>query len=1037
MHRHSDSSLLDGIGRQYQYIDQAVKWGQEALAITDHGVLTGCLEHYEECLRRNVKPILGTELYFQPDVSDEENKKANHLVLHAKNWKGWQNLIRISSQAWRQAKRVPISYKPIADYNLLKQYSEGIICTTACMSSYSNQLILQGDATGAFREIKKLQEIYGEDLFVEWMPHDLDEIRILNKELVGVTNELSLPMIATVDAHYPYEGWHDTQDIMLMVSTGQSFDKRAKREDAGEDVYKFECESLWLMPEEEVRSLFAQHHPELPEFMIDESIKNTMELANRVSTFEVSKENKMPKVEVDANQYIIDVCNERMDELFGENPPEEYLERLEYEYEVMKGMNVLDYMYIIADAIKWAKSQGIRVGPGRGSSAGSLVCYLLDITTVDPIAYGLLFERFLNPDRISMPDIDTDFQSDRVHEVEQYLRDTYGSDKVAPVAAFQTFKAKSALDAISKVYDVPFQEVKRMTKTIDDKVVMELDPDLEQCAELWPEVAKYRDKYPEIWHHAKRIEGNLSRLSEHASAIVLMDRPINDFMPTIRSKHGDEITGWSDKSDFPIISDYGMLKIDALSTKVLKVQGDIINLVKENRGEEISLEDLPIYRDPYAVDKNVMDAFAKGLVVGVWQFGGSTPFKRLAKSIKPDNMFEISAANALIRPGSASATGDYINVKMGRQQPKYFHPDAKDLLEWNHSVIMYQEDVMKISQKFGGFSGGEADTLRKIMGKEYRRGKQHVMKKLEELGFKDKFAEGAKEYGLSEAQTNQVWNTIVSFGEYGFNLSHSVVYGMQSYQDMWLKVNYPLEFYTALLTERTDDILKIEKEMKSFGVRLAPPSVNLSDGSFSIQGDKVLFGLEGIKGIGERALEVIKEKRPFTSKEDFIERTPRRPISKKVIEALEMAGAFDEFGARDQWSESEILTAENEILGIPLSKDDLISDNSDVLDSYIETEEELEEMPEGYSATIGGEITSVKTHNQKNGREMAFLEVSYMDNTWSVTVFADLWSRYRELIYEGSAVMIKCKKNLYRDETSYILDYCMPVSQFLEETGDE
>lgn len=1037
LHRHSEGSLLDGIGRQAQYVEQAVRWDQPAIGITDHGVVTGALEHYEKCLEKDVKPVLGMEAYFQPDLADEDNKKANHLVLHAKNWAGWQNLIRLSSQAWRDAKRVPISYKPIVDYKTLAQYSEGLICTTACMSSYPNQLILEGDSTGAFAAFKQLQGIFGDDLFVEIMPHDFNEQRILNKELVGVANELSLPIIATVDAHYPYEGWHDTHDIMLMVSTGQTYEKRAKREDAGEDVYKFECESLWLMPESEVRDLFNKYHPDLPDFIIDDSISNTMELVDRVSTFEISKANKMPKVDIDSSAEIVKACTEKMDELFGETWPEEYRARLEYEHDVMEDMGVLDYIYIIADTINWAREQGIRVGPGRGSSAGSLMCYLLGITTVDPIAYGMLFERFLNPERVSMPDIDTDFQSDRVGEVLEYLEGKYGKDKVAAVCAFQTFKPKAALDAISKVYDIPFAEVKKMTKVMDDKVLLERQPDLEECAEIWPEVAAYKQKYPEIWHHASRIEGNISRLTKHASAIVLMDRPINDFMPTIRAKDGSEVTGWSDKSDFPVISNYGMLKIDALSTDVLKVQGDAIKLVKERQNLDISLESLPIYTDPYAVDPRVMDAFSKGLVVGVWQFGKSPGFKKLSKNIKPENIFDIAAANALIRPGSVGASKAYINRKNGREEVEYFHPDAAEILERNYGNIIYQEDVMRISQKFGGFTGGEADTLRKIMGKEYRRGKVHVMKKLEELGYKDKFAEGAKEYGLSVAQNNEVWDTIINFGEYGFNLSHAVAYGIQSYQDMWLKVNFPLEFYTALITERTDIIAKIEKEAKAFDIRISPPDINLSDGSFTIAGNKILFGLLGIKGIGDKALEIIKEKRPFTSVEDFIERTPRRPVSKAVVEALRKAGAFDCFGERDLWDTTTILEAEQEILGIALSKEDVISDHINVLNSYIETEEELEDMTEGYEAAIGGEIDNIKVINAKNGREMAFIDVSYLDNTWSVTVFADQWLRYQDMLYQGSSVMVKGKKNFYNDRTSYIMNYCMPLNTFLEEVESE
>lgn len=1006
------------------------------MALTDHGSLSGTLEHYEECLKVGIKPVLGQEFYFQPDLSDTENTKGNHLVIHAKNWDGWQNLIRLSSEAYRSGyKRMPISYKPAVDYAMLEEYKDNLICTTACINSYPNQLILEGDIEGARREILKLQSIFGDDLFCEIMPHDLGLQQIVNNNLTNIANDFGIPIIATIDAHYPYEGWHDTHDIMLMNATAQTFEKRKAKKDKGEDVYKFECETLWMMPESEVRRLFAEFHPDLPESVVDESIKNTLELANRVDTFGISKENKMPKIEADTESLIFERCEQRLNDLFPDGVPSEYSERVNYELDVMSGMDVLDYIYIIMDAIDFANSEGILVGPGRGSSAGSLVCYLTGITKIDPIAYNLLFERFLNPERVSMPDIDTDFQHDRVDEVIAYLKRRYGEDKVMPVCGFQTFQVKSAIKSISKVYDVPYSEVDEITKLMDDKVVKEFET-IEECEEHWPKVKDYLKKYPDVKHHASRILGCVSHSTEHASAVVLMDRPINDFMPTMsKIKNGEkyEVTAWSDKSDFPIISDYGMLKIDALSIKNLSVQGHALRLVEESYGEKVNLLDIGVFKDPYAVDPKVMDAFGKGHVVGVWQFSGSEPFKKLVKNIKPENMHHLAAANALIRPGVSKFMGNYIARKNGREPIEYFHPDAQEILEYTYGIPLFQEQVMQIVKKFAGFTGGEADTLRKVMGKEYRRGMKHVMKFLSDKGYEKKFKDGTANYGLDEQTSNTLWETIVGFGEYSFNASHAYAYAMISYQDMWVKINYPQELYIALLTEHSKKIHEIYREMMLYGVELVPPDINKSKFGFSKDGEKIMFGLEAIKGIGEKALDMIDKRRPFYSVEDFVERTPRRPITSKVIKALEVSGAFDQFGVRDNYTEEEILTNEAEILGISLSKDNVIYSNVDLLSSYIESEEELSDVSDGYNATLGGEIDRVTVTKTKNGDDMAFVDLAYLDNSWSVTVFPQTWETYKQYLYQGSSLIIKGKKNTFNGKTGYILNYLMPVEIFLKE----
>ena len=1028
LHRHSEFSLLDGLGTANQYVEQAVLHGQESLGLTDHGNMGGALQHHEVCTQAGIKPIIGMEAYFKPDrgVKDKENRKAYHLVLHAKNEKGFRNLISMSSEAYVSG----FYFKPCVDYDLLKRYSDGIICTTACMSSYVNSFVIKGDSTSAQRELQKLKEIFGDDLFMEIMPHAMEEQRIVNNAVIGLAEENSLPVIATVDAHYPYEDWCGTQDIVLMLSTKQSFEKRAKKIEKGEDIYKFDCDTLWLMPEEEVERLFSLNHPNIPAHIVKESINNTKLLSDKVSDFTISKKNKMPKIKEDSYKTIIQICSDRLDNLFGDAIPPEYAQRLNTEMQTMKEMNVLDYIYIVWDMVRWAKENKIRVGPGRGSSAGSIVCYLLDITEVDPMVYGLMFERFLNPDRVQMPDIDVDFQSDRREEVKKYLADKWGADKVVELSTFQTFKPKSSIKRISTVYDVPFDEINKITRTIDDKEY----PTLESIYDNYDEIRNFSEKYPEVWEHAKRIEGQVSGLSQHASAVAITDEPINYYMPTIRSKGGGIVTGWSDKSDFPVISTYGILKIDCLGTKGLETQGLACDLIKENTGEEVNLSSLPVMKDPWNVQKEVMDAFSKGLTCGVWQFSGSQGFSSLIKNIKPDWIGDLAAANAIYRPGplSGGVQISYFRRKHGLEKVEYFHPDAEEILGKNYGLVIYQEDVMKLAQKFANFTGAEADDLRKVMGKEYRRGFKHVIKYLNDHGYEEKWITGCAEYGLDKKLSKKIWEIIVAFGGYGFNFSHAVAYAIQSYQDMWLKINYPREFYTALLTSDPSLINEVSRESDIFGISIKPPDINKSGAGFTMVDNDIYFGLSAVKGLGPKGVDAILELRPFSSMDEFKEAIPGRACNSAVRTALEASGAFDSIGGRESWHKLDIISAEKEVLGISLTEENPIKNNLELLKSYLYTEEELSDKPEGFPATIGGEVERVKVIKTKGGKEMAFADISFLHERLSVTLFPEEWDCYKNFIRQGEFILARTKKNTYNNKTSYICDYACLLNEFVE-----
>jgi len=1029
LHRHSEWSMLDGTGTCEQYARRAAELGQSALAITDHGTIAGALHHIAACESVGVTPIVGMEAYFKPNrhLKDNDNRRRWHLVLLAANQTGWQNLVRLSSEAHSSG----FYYAPCADWDLLERFGEGLIATTACVSGPLPDLIVSQSGNNEVSEyMGRMKKIFGDRFAVEIMPHDFDGQRLVNAELVNIANEHGVPYIATVDAHYPYEDWADTQDVLLMISTRQTVEERIARRERGEDVYTFGSKTLFLMDETRLAQEFADHHGYLPKDVVDTAIANTSLVASWVEPFTISKKDKLPKVSPDddpgfGERLVSKWCREGMDS-YGLAGDPVYEERLEYEMSVLRDKGVIDYFAIIGDLIKWARSEKIRIGIGRGSAAGSLVSYLIGITGLDPIKHGLLFERFLNPHRKGMPDIDLDFEHERRDEAKDYLGKRWGHDHIAEIGAYQRFALKNALKDVAKVLCVPYEDVNHTLKAMDGA---EMGTKLEQMRAMSPDVQAFSKKYPDCWKHAVRLEGQTKTLSRHPAGVLVTDKPVSEYMPMIRrDTTGVLVTAWTESVDFKVISSYGFMKIDVLSIDGLTVQRKAVELIKERHGIDIDLDRLPVFQDPDMGEQDVLQAFGQDMTLGVFQFE-SRGIRGLLRQIKPDHFNDIVAANALYRPGPlvGGVAHSYGNRKNGRERWSFWHPAVEPFLAETYGLIVYQEQVMQIVQALGDFSMAEADDIRKAMTKLHAERvdvdddeggtKKISAGEVEMRKHQGKFLEGCAGKGISVSDANEIWEKIVQFSVYGFNKSHSAGYAGEAYKDMWLKLRYPHEFYTALLTYEPKKVPDVIREARNRGIKVLQPDVNTSGIGFTLDGDDIRYGLASIKFVGDAAIQEImsqRAERRFNSLEDFEARVPSRRCNKRVRESLLRAGAMDRFGGRDEWTDAEKRVAEVELMGTVISLQEE-SPYKSILAERLVNRDEFDLIEDGGTAIVGGEITSIRVKTTRKGTDMAYVDVRFGDSDYSVTVFPRQYQEFADIITPGEIVLIKGTKDRDRD----------------------
>jgi len=715
--------------------------------------------------------------------------------------------------------------------------------------------------------------------------------------------------------------------------------------------------------------------------------------------------NTRVKIERNVRDEIVDWCGEGLERI-AKTGNEQYEKRLEYELGILEDKNALDYFYLVGDLVKWAKSNGIRVGIGRGSAAGCLVSYLIGITNVDPMPYGLIFERFLNPSRASMPDIDLDFQHDRREEVKEYLANKWGKDHVVDIAAFQTFQVKSAIKDVARVLDVPLDVVMPISTLLDEY----RDENLEDVYNMSSRIKKFADQYPEVWEHAGRLHNHVKSQSKHPAGVVITDKPVVSYMPLMRGKNSEIVTQWSEMVGFHAVTEYGFLKVDILGTDGLTRQKMTLKLIEQNKGEKVEIDNLEVFSDPSKVHDDVMEAWQKGDTFGIFQFA-SSGITRLIKQIQPTNLEDIVAANALYRPGplQSGTAFSYGKRKHGDEPVEYWHDSLKPYMGRTYGLLVYQEQVMKVVEEIGGFSLVEADNVRKAITKWVGAKGEKYLKQ-----YREKFVDGAKSNSIEAEKANEIWDKLVQFASYAFNASHSACYAAQAYQDMYLKVKYPLEFYTALLTIEKDDVPRAVKEAKAKGISVLPPNINTSHSSFSIDNESIRFGLSAVKFVGVSAMQAIlkaREDGSFTSYDDFCERVEARKCNKRVKEALLRAGAFDCFGARGEWAEREVAEAESELLGMSLTIDQSKPEYVELIDRMMTPADDFADKPENAIVVVGGEIISCVHKKTKANKEMCLFSILHRGVVTDMICFPSVYPKLRDDLFVGAIIMARGSKD--------------------------
>lgn len=866
LHLHTEYSLLDGAIKIRELIDAASHYRMPAVAITDHGNLFGAIEFYQAAIKAGLKPIIGCEVYVAPDSrlqkrQSSTGENAFHLILLARDLNGYRNLVTLVSKAYLEG----FYYKPRIDIDLLTQYSGGLIGLSSCLHGEVPYYVSQGLMDKARESALKYKRILGpENFFLELQANGIKAQDDINRKLYQLSKELHIGVVATNDCHYLRREDARAHDILLCIQTGKNINTG--------DRLRFETDQLYFKSPEEMKREFSD---------IPEAILNTREIAERCNLEFHLGGFLLPRFqlegEVTPEGYLEELAGEGLRIKKGSKPAEHYTKRLEYELTMIKKMGFDSYFLIVWDFIKYAKSRGIPVGPGRGSAAGSLVAYCLGITEIDPIRYNLLFERFLNPERISMPDIDVDFCKDRRNEVIEYVSEKYGNDHVAQIITFGTMAAKAVIRDVGRALDIPYAEVDRIAKMVPEGTKVTIDSALA----TEPKLKDAYDSNPtvrELIDIAKRLEGLSRHASTHAAGVVISPTPLTDYTPLYKNPSEETITTqFSMKS----IEDIGLLKFDFLGLKTLTVIERTLSLIRDS-GAELQLADIQFD------DENTYRLLSSGQTIGIFQLE-SSGMRDILIRLQPNRFEDLIALVALYRPGPMAWIDDYIKRKRGESEITYELPEMKEILDETYGIFIYQEQVMMVANKIANFTMGQADTLRKAMGK----------KKPEEMERqKEAFIKGAVANDIPEEKARRIFEVMEPFAMYGFNKSHSAAYAYLAYQTAYLKAYYPVEFMAANLSleENTDKMVNFINECRLLGIDILPPDINLSSNRFKVVGNSIRFGLEAVKGVGASAVQQIihaRDNSPFESVEDFIRRIDARKVNRKVIESLIKAGAFD------------------------------------------------------------------------------------------------------------------------------------------------
>lgn len=1073
LHIHSEFSLLDGANRIKDLPVRAKELGMKAMAITDHGVMYGVIDFYKACKKEGIKPIIGCEVYVASRTrfdKEAQDKKYYHLILLAKNNKGYQNLSKLVSLGFTEG----YYYKPRIDLEILEKYHEGIICLSGCLAGAVSQAILNGNIEEAENVAKWHHNVFGEDYYLEIQNNGVKEQVMVNQKIIQIARRLNIPIVATNDAHYLKKEDAYNHEVLLCIQTGKRI--------TDEDRMRFETDELYVKSPEEMSEYFKN---------FPDAIENTVKIAEKCNVEFEFGHTILPNYDVPEEyathyDYFKKLCDDGIKKRYGENPSQEILDRAAYELKIISQMGYVDYYLIVWDYINYAKSVGIPVGPGRGSGAGSILAYAIGITDIDPMKYNLLFERFLNPERISMPDFDVDFCYERRGKVIDYVERKYGKDHVSQIITFGTMSARMVIRDVGRALDMPYAECDKLAKMIPNELHITIKKAMEQNKEL-RDLYESDDEIHKMLDIAMALEGMPRQASTHACGIVITKEPVDTYVP-LYVRDGQISTQFI----MTTLEELGLLKMDFLGLRTLTVIQDAIDLVKENRGIDVEF-------DKDMNDPKVYKLWQNGESIGIFQFE-SQGMTNFMKELKPDCLEDIIAGVSLYRPGPMDQIPRYISNKKNPDNAEYTHPSLIPILNVTYGCMVYQEQVMQIVRDLAGYSLGRADLVRRAMGKK----KLDVMAKEREYFIHGQADEngnvvikGCIRNGIDEASANKIFDEMAEFAKYAFNKSHAAAYAVVSYRTAYLKAYYPEEFMAATLNSFLGNLDKIPMyidECKRLNIDILKPDINKSFTKFTVDNGKIRFGLGSVKNVGIAAVNAIVKEREengnYESFTDFCERMKNEAVNKKCIESLIRAGAFDQFeqtratllasfesildtiqdtsrksfagqvtmfdlaapednvnelkysfNEQKEFSEKDLLSMEKEMLGIyisghPLEKlreqieretnvnsmklNELANLQSTVLDEG-EFIARKNEYKDGQFVKYAGIITNVKKKYTKNNTIMAFVTVEDLYGTVEIIVFENCYQEASKYLVEESIVMVEGRLSIREDDEPKIV----------------
>lgn len=1076
LHTHTEYSLLDGASRITDLISKTKELGMEYIAITDHGAMYGVVDFYKEAKKQGIKPIIGCEVYVAPrtrfDKTHEYDSKYSHLILLAENNAGYKNLIKIVSAGFTEG----FYYKPRVDFDLLKECSEGLIVLSACIAGEVPKLLLNDDYDGAKEVAKRYIDVFGKDnYFIEIQDHGLKEQKQTNPLLIKLAKELGVGVVATNDIHYVNREDAEAQDVLMCIQMDRTVDDPERM--------KFETDMFYLKSPEEMEELFSY---------IPQALSNTVEIAKRCNVDFDFNSRHLPSYDVpdgrDAYEYLRELCFSGLSKRY-ETPGEELAERLEYELDVIKSMGFVDYFLIVWDFIDYARNNGVMVGPGRGSAAGSLVAYTLGITSIDPIKYNLIFERFLNPERVSMPDIDVDFAPDGRQKVIDYVVSKYGEDKVSQIITFGTLKAKLVVRDVGRALNIPYAEVDRVAKSIPNDLKITIDKALEVSSDF-RKMYEEDNKIKRLIDTARKLEGLPRHKSTHAAGVVITEEPTVEYIPLQLNE--DAVTTQFVKDT---VEELGLLKMDFLGLRNLTIIVNAVDIIEKTRGIRIDINKLDYEK------KEVFETISSGNTDGVFQLE-SAGMKSFMQELKPESIEDLIAGISLYRPGPMDSIPKYIANKNHPERIEYKHELLENILNVTYGCMVYQEQVMEIVRVLAGYSLGGADLMRRVISK-----KKMALMEVERQNFiygkKDEngnqIIDGCINRGIDEKTAISIFDEIYDFANYAFNKSHAAAYAYVAYQTAYLKTFYPVEFMASLISsvDDTDKVSEYIQNSKSMGIELCPPDINKSTDDFTVEGNSIRFGLSAVKNVGrgfiQRLVVEREENGEFKSFADFIERMTGKDINKRAVEGLIMCGAFDSLGARrsqmmsiyeiaidseasskrgnlsgqltlfdgerssfemdfpniEEFDKKTLLKMEKKSIGMYLSGNPMeeyeekvklltnynigsvltsVEKNDDNM--YVSVEGGLKD---GENVRICAVIASRKNKITRNSSQMAFLKAEDAFGIVEVLVFPKVLGQYSAILQEESIVMMDAKVSIREDEEpklllekAYLLDLVNP-----------